>query len=106
MKILSLTEFQKLCYSLNKHTYIFDTWNQVSELLHPAPEIIARYSVMKISLSPNCVYFLNSLDSIVFRNAKYIRIHDELPIIGLVFDIVCGNINNNDDETAYTLIAD
>lgn len=66
-------------------------------------KITARFPEIKINLKPNRICLKSDACVICFEGVKEVQMFDDKPSIGILFNIVC---SNGEEDVAYTLIAD
>lgn len=102
MKVLSVSEFDECCRKQVSPIYIFSNKNQHSECI-PATHTVLRFTSVVTSLQPNRVCFMNQESKICFEGVKEIKMHDNDPAIGKIFEIVCAC---GATENSYTMLLD
>lgn len=105
MKNLSVREFKDLCSSLSPQQFIFSTENQSWNDTKYSVKMKKTFTRMLVALSPNAICFKNQDDYMCFDRVKFVKVCKEKSILGMIFTIVCGELNNNSNDISYTLIA-
>lgn len=105
MRMLSITDFKKMCESIAPTSYVFDTENQPNGMSERA-KFTQRYSDVVFMLAPNRICFKNNTGTLCFNGVKSIWYHDDERHVGEIFNITCGVLDNDSADISYTIIAD
>lgn len=103
MQRLSVLEFKSFCEEMSQHCFIFDSVNQDWSTIDETMKIKQNYDKVKISFNPNTIYLYSSFGKLIFERVKYIEI-GEPSLLGIVFNIVCGDFLTNKNNKSYTII--
>lgn len=105
MQNLSMQEFKKMFELSPSSEFIFSSENQSWNIKESALSAKLTFTAMVVVFNPNTIYFKNSTDCICFNRVKRVDVSDNKSILGTVFTIVCGDHDNNFNDTKYTMIA-
>ena len=104
MQKLSLREFKDFYNKQRNPHIIFDSVNQNWASTEDTMKIKAVFDTVKINFNPNTICLYSSiLDTIKFSRVKYVEM-GEPSLLGLVFDVVCGDVLTTDNDKNYTII--
>lgn len=106
MKIISMTEFEKICNSLPKHKYIIDTQDQEWEDTVEFPVFTFVFDNMSVWNSPefHAIKFFDKKNSLCFFRVKEIAMEEAFA--GISFAITCKKFLYSEDikYTVYCCI--
>lgn len=105
MQMLSMTGFRKVCEEIAPVSFIFDTENQPNGVNKDA-KMVMRYSDVIFMMNPNRICFKNEMGTLCFNRVKSIRYYDGQDAVGETFSIICGNLQNENADVSYTIIAE
>ena len=105
MKNLSVREFKKVCDALSPKQFIFYSENQSWDKVEHTIKVKLTFTIMLIAFNPNAICFKNKDDFFHMDGVKSIKMSDEKSILGAVFTIICGDLDNDSNDVAYTIIA-
>ena len=104
MRKISVTEFKKISDEITFAIFIFDSENQPTN--DGIVKIVERYDEMVTMLNPNRICFKNKTGVLCLNQVKYILHHNDTDRYGHVFSIVCGNLNDDDNNKTYVIMVD
>lgn len=105
MENLSVREFKKVCDALSPKQFIFSSENQFWDKVEHTAKVKLTFTIMLIAFNPNAICLKNKDDFLRLDRVKSIKMSDEKSILGAVFTIICGDLSNNLNDVAYTIIA-
>lgn len=105
MQNLSVREFKNMCDTLSPKQFIFLSENQPWNKVEHTIKVKLTFKIMLIAFNPNAICFKNSDDFICLDRVKRIKMSDEKSMLGTIFTIICGDLNNNFNDVSYTIIA-
>ena len=105
MEKYSITEFNQFCSKLHPTTYTYSDENQ--KRTQESRHMSVRFDKMTVTLKPNSICFRGNGNMMSFSRVKQVYVHDEDPVIGTVFTVVCdGKSQGNPEGDMYTMIAE
>ena len=105
MKKLSLLEFKDYVSCMSMNTFIFSTDNQQWHNIDSTISLELCFKEMFITFSPNSIFFTGSRNtSLRLDRVKAVKIQGTQCALGLVFTVVCGEMNTKEQDKEYTLI--
>lgn len=102
MKTLSVNEFKRLCSQVPFKSFGFCHDRQVGGMVRDM-KLSSRYNEIIIMLNPNRICLKNEYGTLTFGRVKFVIKFDSENGHDDVFGIVCGNINNNKENTTYII---
>ena len=101
-----MSAFRKMCDEIAPVSYIFDTDNNASLFRTNNAKITVRYSDVSFMFSPNRICFTNEKNVLCINRVKTIYYQDYIEGVSRVFEIVCKNPDDENQDIIYTIIAD
>lgn len=106
MKKLSLSEFKRTCTTISPTQFIFSSENQVQKGEANNVKVRLIFSAIHIAFNPNIICFKNSNnDYLCLSRVKGVEMESEKSLLGTVFNVICGNLYNDFNDSVYTILA-
>ena len=105
MKKLSLWDFKQVCKDLSTDKYVIKQDNPVGEFsIKNAIQLSFNANKIAILFKPNTIILHNNENSYIKLNrVKYVKQRDDKPLNTSLFDVVCSDFDNPENELVYTI---
>lgn len=103
MKKFTIGEFKNYCETNSPNSFILDTENQEWYSIDDTMKMKLIFDNIKISFNPNIIMLTSNAGTISLKKVKAIFFQEKI-LIGDVFEIICGNLHNDDQNKSYKIV--
>lgn len=103
-RIMSMRDLQRYYSEQPLRQFKFCTVNQSWDKVRNPMKADLSFSKMLISCNPNVICLRNGESVMYFERVKYVHVDADSSPLGTVFDIICGDSTNKENDMHYTLI--
>lgn len=104
-RIMSVRDLKRYYSDQSLKQIIFCTTNQLWDKVENPMKANLLFTTMLVSCNPNVICLKNGESTLYFEKVKCVHVDADYSPLGTVFDIVCGDSTNKDNDIRYTLIA-
>ena len=104
-RVMSVGELKRYYEGRSVRRILFCTENQSWDKVEHTAKVKLTFTIMLIAFNPNAICLKNKDDFLRLDRVKSIKMSDEKSMLGAVFTIICGDLGNNSNDVAYTIIA-